>query len=90
MLSQLANNYSPALRERILCPLTHLFNLFYKAWYISEGYLGSMNFENLEILMSIVGLTLGLDLVEWVVTTSEKLDLNLGKQRQIGRIGHGR
>ena len=49
-----------------------------------------MNFENLEILMSIVGLTLGLDLVEWVVTTSEKLDLNLGKQRQIGRIGHGR
>lgn len=73
-----------------MCPLTHLFNLFYKAWYISEGYLGSMNFENLEILMSIVGLTLGLDLVEWVVTTSEKLDLNLGKQRQIGRIGHGR
>ena len=49
-----------------------------------------MNFENLEILMSIVGLTLGLDLVEWVVTTSEKLDLNLRKQRQIGRIGHGR
>lgn len=58
--------------------------------YISEGYLGSRNFENLEILMSVVGLTLGLDLVNGMVRISEKLDLNLGKQRQIGRIGHGR
>lgn len=40
--------------------------------------------------MSVVGLTLGLDLVNGMVRISEKLDLNLGKQRQIGRIGHGR
>ena len=42
LLSQLANNYSPALRERILCPLTHLFNLFYNSlvhiWSLSRQY----------------------------------------------------
>ena len=40
--------------------------------------------------MSVVGLTLGLDLVNGMVRISENLDLNLGKQRQLGRIGHGR
>lgn len=40
-----------------------------------------MNFENLEILMSIVGLTLGLDLVEWDGYNFRETGLKPGKAK---------